>query len=430
MNKIKVVWICSFSNPEIRAKMPSRKGFLKKLLFKFVPKGSGGDSAQWNTNGIKEFEKLTDQVDLHVICPSRSIEKCFYEFDLRGIHYHFFKEENTGLLRRFYRYLFTRYSSNFKINRKREMQLIHSINPDVIHLIGPECFHFSKVLIDIKDVPTIAQLQTVVHDPNIIALYPDRPDFINYRLKSETEVLNSARYIGATEQHYKDIIIQYVKPDAVFLKLGLALGENVDLSYESKDYDFVYFASYIRKAVNLAIEAFALAVKEESTLTLDIVGGYSSEEKTALDKRIQELGLSDRIVFEGRLPSHDDVIKQIKRSRFALLPLKVDTISGTVREAMAYGLPVVTCITPGTPSLNSKRESVLLSPVGNHQAMADNMVKLVRNPVFAEMIKNNAAITHSETLSNSQIMAKWIEAYQAVINMQRNGYQIPENILL
>ena len=427
MERIKVVWICSFSNPEIRSLLPKRKGLLGKF---FKKQFSETDSAQWNTNGIREFEKLTDQVELHVVCPSRSINKRFYAFDHKGIHYHFFQEENAGLIRRFYRYLFTRYSSDFRINRKREMQLVRSINPDVVHLIGPECFHFSKVLMDIKDIPTIAQLQTVVHDPNIIALYPDRPDFINYRLKSEEEVLKSAQYIGAVDQHYKDIVTKYVKPDAVFLKLGLALGENVDLSYASKDYDFVYFASYIRKAMDLAIEAFALALKEEPNLTLDIVGGYSSEEKAVIDKRIQELGISDKITFEGRLPSHDDVIKQVKRSRFALLPLKVDTISGTVREAMAYGLPVVTCITPGTPSLNTKRESVLLSAVGDYKTMADNMVKLVRNPEFAEMIKNNAAITHSETLSNSQIMARWIEAYRAVVDKQRDGSQIPDDILL
>ena len=51
---------------------------------------------------------------------------------------------------------------------------------------------------------------------------------------------------------------------------------------------------------------------------------------------------------------------------------------------MAYGLPVITTITPGTPKLNDNRESVLLSPIGNHQAMADNMIKLLENKDLVE----------------------------------------------
>ena len=62
--------------------------------------------------------------------------------------------------------------------------------------------------------------------------------------------------------------------------------------------------------------------------------------------------------------------------------------------------------------------------------MADNMIKLVRDSAFAEKIKNNAAITHTESLSNSQIMLKWIEAYLAVVDKQKNGSKIPDNILL
>ena len=54
MDRIKVVWVCSFSNPEIRNLFPKHKSLFSKLLKKQFTET---DSAQWNTNGIKEFEK-------------------------------------------------------------------------------------------------------------------------------------------------------------------------------------------------------------------------------------------------------------------------------------------------------------------------------------------------------------------------------------
>ena len=41
-------------------------------------------------------------------------------------------------------------------------------------------------------------------------------------------------------------------------------------------------------------------------------------------------GIKDAVTFEGMLPTHDDVIAQIRKSRFALLPLRIDLTSGTI----------------------------------------------------------------------------------------------------
>ncbi len=431
MNKIKVVWICSFSNPEIRAKMPPRNNILEKLSYKLISKDLGGDSAPWNTKNIKVFEKFTDIVDLHIICPSRSIRKKYFHTTIRGINYHFFKEENANLFRRLFRFCFTRYSSEYKINRARELKLIEDIHPDLIHLIGAECSHFAKVMLDIpKTYPTISQLQTLVHNPKTIALYPDRPHFINYRLDSEKRVLQSTSYIGTDSKYFQSILPSFLNPVPPVLNLGLGSNNEVDLSEGTGEFDFVYFASYIHKAFDLALEAFALAHEKHPEITLDVIGGYSVSEKKEYDNRIKELGLEDAITFEGRLPTIEDVMKQIKKSKFALVPIKVDIISGVILQAMSHGLPVVTCITPGTPEQNKKRESILLSPVGDHQAMADNMIKLIENPDYAELLRANAALTYSERKSNEEVMKNWVDVYNACISHCLEGTPIPQSMLL
>ena len=161
-----------------------------------------------------------------------------------------------------------------------------------------------------------------------------------------------------------------------------------------------------------------------------MVGGYTVDLKSMLDNRLKELGIEHSVTFEGKLATHEDVIRQIKKSRFALLPLKMDVIPGTVREAMANGLPVVTTITEnGTPNLNKKRESVLLSAQGDYQAMATNMLKLVDDPEYAKTIQANAGLTASERTSNKLIIDKWVEAYYACVEFAKNKTPIANDLI-
>jgi glycosyltransferase involved in cell wall biosynthesis len=208
------------------------------------------------------------------------------------------------------------------------------------------------------------------------------------------------------------------------------IAEKANLLEHEKQYDFVYFANYISKSLDLVVEAFGIAYNRNSSLTLDIIGGGNSLQIEELNKRLDALCCKDAVTIEGKLPTHNDVISQIRKARFALLPLKIDVVSSTIREAMWNGLPVVTTITSGTPSLNRVRESVLLSPIGDHEALASNMLRLVNEPDLAKRLRNNAAITVDEMFgNNSQRAHEWEEAYQACIENFNNGTPLPENMI-
>ena len=119
----------------------------------------------------------------------------------------------------------------------------------------------------------------------------------------------------------------------------------------------------------------------------------------------------------------------MRKARFAVLPLKIDYISGTIREAMANGIPVVTTITPGTPMLNEIRESVILSEKGDYSAMAKNMFLLMEDESFVNKISQNAAITVKEILNNTTEMRHWVDIYRAIIANKRENLPIPDNFL-
>lgn len=417
---IKVVWVCHFSSERVRQylKLTHRYSLSKKR-----------DFGLWNVNAIKQFEEYKE-ISLHVIFPHVGLSKRSQSFTINGINYHCFRSEDDFIITKILKKLFSYKTKNYRINRKYISSVISSVKPEVVHVIGAENPYYSLCALDIpKQIPCIVSLQTLMSTPSFLENFPISADEYNYRTNVERLVINRANYIASGSESYKNYIRNYLRKDAVFLNLNLAVGVDIDKSESEKKYDFVYFANDISKAADYAVEAFAIALSRQSKLTLNISGGFSADYKEAIDKRINELGISKSIFFTGLQETHDNVIKQIKKSRFALLPLKVDIISSTIREAMACGLPVITTVTPGTPKLNEKRESVLLSNQGDFDAMADNMLKILNDESYAKLITMNAYETIDELSSNESRMRKWKRAYYEIVDNVYNGTPVSNDII-
>lgn len=433
--KIKVVWLCHFSNPFVLENLDFGYDELIKLAKRIIGKPTSHvipEFANWITNGIIEMEKIND-VELHVVSPYPHLKNETQEFISNGIYYHFFRAEDSELKVFIYKKLIRPSNYNYHLNRKRIHLLIDAIQPDIIHLFGAENPDYASAILD--DCGTniiIAQLQTLMSEPHFKDNYPIDSKSYEYRAHIEREIIKNANYIGTPVLKYRQIILRDINPNAIFLNTSLALKDSIVDGEFEKPYDFVYFAANINKAVDLAIEAFAIVHKDRPQVKLDIIGGYDKEFKKYLDALIGNYNLKDVITFEGKLPTHDDVLKQIRKSRFALLPLKVDITSSTIREAMSNGLPVLTTDTGegGTQKLNQRRENVLISPIGNHQALARNMVRLLDDEALADTLRQNAYQTRLEVKSNKVIIQKYVEAYKACINQLRSGIQLPTSVTM
>lgn len=415
--KIRVAWVCSFSNEKMRARLPFDSGGSFKTLHKLlgVTFGREIDSAIWNTNAIEEMEKI-DDVELHVICPVRGLAKKEVLYEDNGIHYYFFREQNSDIVRFAWHQLFTKYTSQYKKNRRIISRYIGEIQPDIVHVIGAENPYYSLSLLDVPShIPTIIQLQALLTRLVDVTQIKEEKKAFYYKGLMEREIIKKADYIGTTLDDFRKFIKDEIKPDAYFLDISLAMAQKINLEQTEKQFDFVYFASSISKAGEEALESFILAHKRNPNITLDIVGGYDDAFKERLNARIEECGIGNCVTFEGRLPSHDDVIRQIRKARFALLPLKMDFVPNTLHEAMANGLPVVTTITDGTPSLNEKKKCVLLSEQNDFQTMADNMIALLDNEQLGNELRWNAAAYEEERSNNRSIIEKWVEAYKSIV---------------
>jgi glycosyltransferase involved in cell wall biosynthesis len=431
MNKIKVIWVCHFSNRKIREKLHLSKRIIYNIIRNLLHKSkiTYSDFAVWITNGVEEFEK-NNEIELHVISPHSGMKYSFEYFILNDIHYHFFKPEADRLIAKFYNKILNKKERKYKKNRKKIKQIIERIQPDIIHMYGVENPYYSMIALDIdeKKYPFFVTLQTLMSDP-IFYKYRHKDKSYDFRVSVERKIIKKATFIGTSTVYYRNIIWERINPDAVFFDYYLALSEKGQIENNIiKEYDFVYFAASIEKAIDIAIEAFALAHKKNSSITLNVIGDVSYSFKQQLKNRINELKINNSVFFSGKLQTHENVLTQIQKSKFALLPLKTDMISGTIREAMFYCIPIITTETAGTPILNEKRESVLIAEQGDFQTLADNMLKLLESEELADKLRKNALVTVNELWNNSKDMKKLLEVYKAIIAFHRFNQPIPKEL--
>ena len=169
MERIKVVWLCHFSNSNVHDRLELGDYGLKRVLRGLSRKPlntSVPDYAVWITNGIQELEKM-DDVELHVVSPYPHLKYKLEEFQDRGVYYHFFHNEDEGLLN----YFLCRKQTKYRKNRKTISTLIRRINPEIVHVFGLENPHYSLGLLDVPNhIPTIAQLQTLLNDPAFLSV--------------------------------------------------------------------------------------------------------------------------------------------------------------------------------------------------------------------------------------------------------------------
>ena len=430
--KLKVVWICGVSNQQIRDRLRYSKHYYKFVVPKLLrtPLPLQKDLAVWNTNAAREFESFKD-IDLTIIFPQNGIVGPVQKFDINGIHYACFRSQEDSFFMYLKRKLTGKEEKEFKRNRKIIKNLINEIHPDLIHMIGAENPKYSIALLDCpKTVPTVTSLQTLMSAPDFFENYPISQKNYEYRAEIEKAVINRTDYIAQRAITIRQTIKKAINPNAVFLQMTLAIGVEINTEPSIKEYEFVYFANNVNKAADYAIEAFAFVCKKRSGIRLNISGNCPLDFRIQMDARIKELGIEGNVVFTGAQDTHEGVMNQVKRSFIAVLPLKVDLISSTIREAMAWGLPVVTTVTPATPKLNEHRESVLLSEIGDYQSMADNMLRLLEDLSFAEQIRNNAITTVRECYSNQANMIQWRKDYYEIIENYKNETPFTDDIIL
>ena len=415
MKKLRIVWICHFSNSEVRKYLPLTKRGQKT-----------SDFAQWVTNTINEFISIKD-IELHIISPQYGLKTMTYSFDFEGIHYHFYTADIPFINKVWPPFFPFDKLTSYIGNRILVRKLLKKIKPDLINLWGSENPYYSSTVLGIKNVPVLITIQGIYSNPERFkVVHEDK-----LRSKLERRIHSQNKYFGVSAPFMPSLIARDSKTPILFwTEVAKKINIPIDLP-TNKSYDFVLFSRLsVLKGCFDALEALAIVKKTKNNITFRMMGVPGSE--TIMDElkaKVNSLGLENNVILSGSFDLHEDLIKEAAKAKYYILPTKLDTIPGTIFEAIYLGLPVVSYKTGDIPLLNKGDIRVLLSENGDITALAENMLRLINEPLLSIVLCEKAKI-FVEKWFNSRVLAfNFIDQYKAVIDNYYNNSIVPDKLL-
>ena len=251
-----------------------------------------------------------------------------------------------------------------------------------------------------------------------------------FRWDLELKLHQKIKYFCCSGLMHRDLVL-HNNPNAIVFYYTFPKKHLEKINNVIKKYDFVFFAANVTKVKGIedTIQALALVKKEYPEVTLNIVGSCDIRYKKYLENMIEELELKENIKFNDYFPQHSDMLKHIQQAKYAILPIKLDVISGTVIEAMQIDLPVITYKTSGTPTLNRYGEAVLISDIDDVNSLANNMLRVIKEPGLVQKMLNNSKIFIEGEYNNAAIINRLVNIYNTVYKHYYENEPIPKELL-
>ena len=163
------------------------------------------------------------------------------------------------------------------------------------------------------------------------------------------------------------------------------------------------------KGFDLLIKSFELFCKKNDDWDLVIVG--DGPERDNLEKQIQKLGLSERIVVTG-------FKKQVKEymldASIFLLTSRWEGFGLVVIEALELGLPVIAYELEAMEPLITNNVEGILVEKGNTEKFAESMLRLAEDKEKQQQMSENG-IKKASQFSIENIMEQWDELFESIL---------------
>jgi glycosyltransferase involved in cell wall biosynthesis len=161
--------------------------------------------------------------------------------------------------------------------------------------------------------------------------------------------------------------------------------------------------------VDVVVRAFAEVQKQFPEARLDLVGkGPSEGEVRAL---VRDLNLAS-VNFTG-VASREEIGRFYDQADIFLNASWLDNMPVSIQEAFACGMPVVSTAAESIPYFVEHERTGLLSEVGDAQALAGNVMRLLRDPDLAARLASNAH-RESQAYHWPKIRERWLDAYRSL----------------
>lgn len=170
------------------------------------------------------------------------------------------------------------------------------------------------------------------------------------------------------------------------------------------------------KRIDTLVEAFAITCAQIRDTRLVVIGDTMSDGSgrtlETLKAMANRLGITDRILFTGRIANPNPYIK---RFTVAVLCSESEGFSNSIIEYMQARCPVVCTETGGTPELVKDGYNGFLVPIGDSTALADRIVRLLSDCDLARRIGEAGYQTVSAIYTHERMVSEQMACYDRVL---------------
>ncbi|MEX1198500.1 MAG: glycosyltransferase family 4 protein [Pseudohongiellaceae bacterium] len=159
--------------------------------------------------------------------------------------------------------------------------------------------------------------------------------------------------------------------------------------------------------IDTAIRAFAQVLAGDSSVRLRIAGSGPAE--TSLRELVRDLDIDEAVSFEGRL-DRPGIVALYAEADAMLNPSTVDNMPNSVLEALACGLPVISTDVGGVPFIVCHRETALLIPPSDINAMAEAIRELKGNAALRRTL-SSSGLAELEQYTWPRVRRQWLALY-------------------
>ena len=138
-------------------------------------------------------------------------------------------------------------------------------------------------------------------------------------------------------------------------------------------------------------------------------------EKAAAFEYVESKGLIDQVLFLG---NSDEIDKILCYSDIFLLPSEKESFGLSALEAMAHGVPVISSNAGGISEVNKDGYSGFLSPIGDVDKMAKNVLSLLLDEKKHNLFKLQAK-EQAKLFSTEKVVVKYESIYSEAVSSIR-----------
>lgn len=291
---------------------------------------------------------------------------------------------------------------------------IDDFSPDVIHLQQGHMW-FNGALKKLKRYPLVITIHDPRHHAGDVESKKTPQWLIDYGFRKADHVIVHGETLAQQAQELFGFA-----PSRTHVIPHVAMGRTDSPSSIAQEPGTVLFFGriYEYKGLQTLIAAEPLIAKEVDDFKI-VIGGSGDD----FDQYTSKMTNPDRFEVHNRWIGDEDRIEFFERASMVVLPYNEATQSGVVPVAFNYAKPVVATRVGALIECVEHERTGLLVPPRDPQALADAIVRLLKNPEEATRLGQAGKQMLDREWSPSVVAKQTAEVYEHAISGHRTGNQ-------